>query len=67
MRAINVLAIVKPTERFVWLFDDTPESRDALLHALAVESGDKESSLTWDDVCVLADRVRRPMSVVVED
>jgi hypothetical protein len=56
-RSMNVLALVKGSERFIFLYDD--ESPDALLHELGRCAADPELSFTWYDAAVLSQKVRR--------
>ena len=54
---LNVLALVKDTERFIFLYDE--ESTDTLLQQLGQFAADKELSFTWYDAAVLSQKVRR--------
>lgn len=56
---VNVLALVKESERFVFLFDD--ESPDQLFRTLARYAADEDLSFTWYDAAVLSQRVRKLM------
>ncbi len=56
-QAVNVLALVKESERYVFLFDD--ESPDELFRQLARYAADEEMSFTWYDAAVLSQRVRK--------
>lgn len=56
-QAVNVLALVKESERYVFLFDD--ESPDELFRTLAQYAADEELSFTWYDAAVLSQRVRK--------
>ena len=56
-RAMNVLALVKDGERYVFLYDE--ESPDTLLQTLGRYAADKELSFTWYDAAVLSQRVRK--------
>lgn len=56
-REINVLALVKNTERYVFLYDD--ESPDALLRTLGSYASDEDLSFTWYDAAVLSQKVRQ--------
>jgi hypothetical protein len=56
-RCMNVLALVKESERFVFLYDD--ESPGALLQTLGRYAADPELSFTWYDAAILSQRVRR--------
>ena len=55
-REVNVLALVKSGERFVFLYDS--ESVDTLLEQLGQHAADPELSFTWYDAAVLSQRVR---------
>ena len=54
---INVLALVKGTERFVFLFDD--ESRSETLTMLATYASNQDLSFTWYDAAVLSQKIRQ--------
>ena len=54
---VNILALVKDGERFVFLFDE--ESYDELLATLGNYAADPELSFSWYDAAVLSQRVRR--------
>ena len=56
-RCMNVLALVKDSERYVFLYDD--ESADSLLQTLGRYASDKELSFTWYDAAVLSQKVRK--------
>jgi predicted transcriptional regulator len=56
-RGVNVLALVKDGERFVFLYDD--ESYAQLLQTLGRYAADPELSFTWYDAAVLSQKVRR--------
>ena len=49
---VNVLALLKGHERYVFVYDDT--SHPDLLQAIRDQAADPELSLTWFDVTVLA-------------
>ena len=53
---VNVLALVKDSERYVFLYGD--ESHSALLETLGRYAADPELSFTWYDAAVLSQRVR---------
>lgn len=59
-RDINVIALVKGGERYVFLYDD--ESRDRVLEALARHAADPDLSFSWYDAAVLAQKVRQNSS-----
>ena len=54
---INVLALVKGTERFVFLFDD--ESRSETLTMIARYASNPDLSFTWYDAAVLSQKIRQ--------
>jgi hypothetical protein len=56
-RDINVIALVKGEERYVFLFDD--DSREETLRALARHAANPELSFSWYDAAVLADKIRQ--------
>ena len=56
-QGVNVLALVKDSERYVFLYED--ESHSALLETLGRYAADTELSFTWYDAAVLSQRVRR--------
>ncbi len=53
----NVLALVKDSERYVFLYDD--ESVGVFLQNLGRYALDKELSFTWYDAAVLSQKVRK--------
>lgn len=54
---LEVVALVKERERFVFLYDD--DSADELLRTLGVMASDKDLSFTWYDAAVISQRVRK--------
>ena len=54
---INVLALVKGAERYVFLFDDA--SRAETLRVLGRYASNPELSFTWYDAAVLSQKVRQ--------
>lgn len=56
-RSMNVLALVKDSERYVFLFDE--DSSDSLLQTLGKYAADKELSFTWYDAALLSQKVRK--------
>ena len=55
-RDINVIALVKGGERYVFLFDDA--SRAEALRTLGRFAADPDLSFSWHDAAVLAEKVR---------
>lgn len=53
---INVLALVKGRERYIFLFDDT--QRAEALRVLGRYASNPELSFTWYDAAVLSQKVR---------
>jgi hypothetical protein len=54
---MNVLALVKDSERYVFLYDD--ESDASLLQQLGHFASDADLSFTWYDAAILSQKVRR--------
>jgi hypothetical protein len=54
---MNVLALVKGSERYVFLYDD--ESLRSLLQTLGRYAADPELSFSWYDAAILSQKVRR--------
>lgn len=58
-RELNVLAFMKDEgERFIFYYDDEPESQIALLQTLGRMAADPDLSLTWYDAALLSKKVR---------
>ncbi len=57
MADLNVLALVKGTERFVFVYDDA--SRELMLDAVRDAAADPRLSLTWYDAALLVERAKR--------
>ncbi len=55
-RAMNVLALVRDGQRYVFLYDD--HSVEQVLAKMAQFAEDSELDFTWYDAAVLSDRVR---------
>ena len=56
-RQVNVLALLKDGERYVFLYDD--HSIPQLLQTLGRYAADPELSFSWYDAAVLSQKVRR--------
>jgi len=54
---VNVLALVKGDQRYIFLFDN--QSREQMLQTLERFAADPELSLTWYDAAVLSQKVRQ--------
>jgi hypothetical protein len=59
-RGVNVLALIKGEERYVFLYDD--ESADQLLQTLGQYAADPDLSFTWYDAAVMSQRIARLQS-----
>ena len=55
-REINVLALVKGEERFIFLFDD--QNRDETLRQLARFAANPEIDFSWYDAAMLSRKIR---------
>jgi len=55
-QGVNVLALMKNGERYVFLYDDN--SAETLLQTLGRYASDPELSFSWYDAAVLSQRVR---------
>lgn len=55
--SVNVLALVKDGERFVFLYDES--SIPTLLQTLGKYAADPELNFSWYDAAVLSQKVRR--------
>jgi hypothetical protein len=53
---INVLALVKGEERFIFLFDD--KNRAETLRTLGRYASDPDLNFTWYDAAVLSQKIR---------
>ncbi len=56
-QGVNVLALVKDSERYVFLYED--DCCGTLLETLGRYAADVDLSFTWYDAAVLSQRVRR--------
>ncbi len=57
---INVLALVKGSERYVFLYDDA--SRAETLRVLGRFASNTDLSFTWYDAAVLSQKIRQGVS-----
>ncbi len=60
-RDINVLALVKGEERYIFLFDD--DNRAEALRTLGRFASNPELSFTWYDAAVLSQKIRQIVPV----
>ncbi len=57
---LNVLALIKGTERFIFVYDD--DSKAALIDDIRDKAADPAVTLNWFDAAVLTERVRNPQA-----
>ena len=57
---LNVLALIKGDERFIFVYDD--DSKDALIEDIRHQAADPAVQLNWFDAAVLTERVRNPQT-----
>ena len=55
-REFNILALIKGTERYVYVYDD--DSRETLIGTLRDQAADPHVSLSWFDAAVLIEKAR---------
>jgi hypothetical protein len=63
-RDINVLALVKGEERYIFLFDD--ENRAEALRTLGRFASNPDLSFTWYDAAVLSQKIRKLSPTKIE-
>ena len=56
-RDVNVIALVKGNERYVFLYDD--DSRDEAIRALGRHAANPDLNFSWYDAAVLSQKVRQ--------
>ena len=61
---MNVLALVKGPERFVFVYDD--DGRDDAIAAIRDQAADPAVSLNWFDAALLTERARKQVIAVEE-
>jgi hypothetical protein len=59
-KEVNVLALVKGDQRFLFLFDD--ENRTETLRTLGRFAADPELDFTWYDAAVLSRKIRESVA-----
>ena len=57
MHDLNVLALIKGEERFIFVYDD--DSRGHVIDAVRDKAADPTVSLNWFDAAVLTERARQ--------
>lgn len=63
-RVINVLALLKGEERYVFLFDD--DSAEETMQMMGKYAADPEMSFTWYDAAMLSQKVRNLIAAACE-
>lgn len=63
MQELNVLALVKGTERYIFLYHD--EHKQEVLRTLGRFASDPELSFTWYDAAVLSQRIRQESPIII--
>lgn len=56
-RELNILALVKGDERYIFVYDD--ESRDALINDIRDKAACPSNRINWFDAAVLTERIRQ--------
>jgi hypothetical protein len=56
-RELNVLALIKGNERYVFVFDDA--SRPQLIDAFRDQAADPDLNFNWFDAAVLTEKARQ--------
>lgn len=59
LRRANVVVTINGFERYIFLYDDDPESSKALLQKLAQFAANPELSFTWHDASRLSRKARK--------
>lgn len=54
---VNVLALFKGTEKFIFVYDD--ESREGVLDAIRDAAADPKVAINWFDAALLTERARQ--------
>jgi hypothetical protein len=62
---LNVLALFKGTERFIFVYDDA--SRDQLLDAVRDAAADPRVAINWFDAAVLTERAKQQANEPAEE
>ena len=64
-RELNVLALVKGAERYVYVYDD--DSRERLIDLFRDDAADPHLSLSWFDVAVLTTKAREQTKAAADE
>ena len=57
---LNVLALIKGDERFIFVYDD--DSRDVVIDEIRHQAADPAVAINWFDAAVLTERVRNQVA-----
>ncbi|MBA4187457.1 MAG: hypothetical protein C0467_05500 [Planctomycetaceae bacterium] len=64
-RELNVLALIKGNERYVFVYDD--ESSDVLIDEIRDKAADPNVRINWFDAAVLTERIRTQLTSPQEE
>ena len=64
-RELNVLALFKDPERFIFVYDD--DSRDAVVDEIRHQAADPAVAITWFDAAVLTRKARSQVQADAEE
>jgi hypothetical protein len=64
-RDLNVLALLKGSERYVYVYDD--ESRASLVDVFRDQAADPHLTLSWLDVAVLTHKAREQATTAADE
>jgi hypothetical protein len=64
-RELNVLALIKGLERYVFVYDDS--SRPELIDLFREWAANPDLSFTWFDAAVLTDKARQQVAASEQD
>jgi hypothetical protein len=64
-RELNVLALIKGKERYVFVYDD--DSRRQLIDTFREQAADPTLNLNWFDAAVLAEKARQQAGTATEN
>ena len=62
---LNVLALMKGSERFVFVYDD--DSRSDLIAAIRDKAADPDVTMNWFDAAVLTERAKQQATRAISD
>ena len=62
---LNVLALIKGDERYIFVYDD--DSRDTLINDIRDQAANPGVRINWFDAAVLTDRIRAQLASPQEE